>query len=169
MKIKLDESYLDTLRTQFGEVEIFKNPTRREVTECGKHCRGIIDLDGNLYVLNILNEKPDFTILHANIFEILSAQRILKGKDKNYYRFKDSKILGLNVQQKDSSKDFWLGENVFVKNKKLNNTEEIEKILKKAAKKSKDLKFHPDTLFASYMYEDTSETFNEFYKDTEKE
>ena len=148
----LCEKFVDAVKTSKGlrgkmYVEIYKQPTSADLRECGKSCRGIIMNDGTLYVAPTFEPTEDGrTILHDDIFGALRDLKIMKSsKDDAYWQFREnSKVEGLLVQRNDYSNEFYVGESVYYPNDdkaELNIQKQVDKLLNKAEKKNKGIKF----------------------------
>lgn len=129
-------------------IEIFVNPSRNELNECGSDCRGVIDKKGNLY----LSTKSDFVsrsttrAIHTDIIEFLQRKKLLpQGPEKLFYgTFNDNKkIEGVTVQRVGNKMEIAVGESVvFDKEPSSKLNEQIYAIIDASATKNKHLKFY---------------------------
>lgn len=93
-------------------IDIFKNPSSKEMKEIQEDARGILSDDGNLYIAtSSLEHKSGLT--HWKIIEELNKKNILKVKVTKQEFYKNpfySDVNFLCVQRKSKSNDILLGE-----------------------------------------------------------
>ena len=130
--------------------EVFVNPSRRELKECGTYCRGIIDKKGNLFVIANIGDDPrdvnQARFIHEDLFNFLKKRGIFKGthfaETWAFDEFIPEK--GVCVQRFETTNKFYLSESVIYDK---NTIGDIMEIFKKAEKKNPGLEFIPDRIY----------------------
>lgn len=143
----LCEKWVDSVKVDREDLEIFVNPSRKELNEC--HSRGIIDTDGNLYVVS-----SDYSeVIHSHILEALTKidnKRFPDQDSSSYYGDEKDKgpIKGITVERGYNSNKFYVGESASYwfrtkheSPKTLKLIKETAKLFKKAKKKNPGLDF----------------------------
>lgn len=137
----LYESFSTLLHMRGESIEIFKNPSTKELQEIQTEARGIIDNDGNLYLASS-NEKEFTIVVHYDIGEKLESKGLLK----RYVSGLKSTTQNLNVQRKDKTNNIYLCES-YTRGEVRDNMEVVERILKLAQDNNPMLKFYNKTIY----------------------
>jgi len=116
MKVNLNESLFDMMKYTplygMGKSEtitIYKNPTSSEWREIESNARGVIDLDGDLYMCSSdkVGKYTASSIIHLDILHILGYNHITADNHDQYNEY-------LLIQRDRKSKDLYLSESYVV-------------------------------------------------------
>jgi len=147
-KFLLTEEIVDTIKTSNATFEIYKNPSFSEMKYIQDNARGILDKDGNLFVLsNLNNDDMPYYAIHKEIMTVLFNKELINKQWKDILRFNQGMIGWIDpesdiipVQRYKESMDIYLSESINPND--INNFVHLEKILNKAKELNSHLNFH---------------------------
>lgn len=142
----LVEKWLDSEKRtpMWGDTEyimdVFINPTMKELNECGEGCRGVVDGKGNLYVGKV-NKGG---VIHVDLIDFLTSRGDLPLGRPGMLFGGDVKK-GFTVQRWKKSNGFYLGEGFYVEDWE-DIFEPFKKVVKNFMKKNPGLEITADNI-----------------------
>lgn len=145
------EKWVDTenIHTWSGvdtTIDVFVNPSKKDLSECGPECRGVIGPKGDLYIA-----KNGPGIIHTDLIWYLQRNGALKGGPEEMFYGQPTrvkKLEGLTVQQVKGSTLFALGESVELDEPGYPE-EKVEALLELARKKNPGIEFTSQSIIGN--------------------
>jgi hypothetical protein len=125
-------------------LELFKNPSFKELNDCGPSCRGVILSNGDLYILT----ETAGAFLHSDLHKFMQNKNIApdvyikSNGDRGYWDFRKNNPTGIDVHRDLYSNNFYLSESVkFPEENGEDSINKVKSFLKLAKDKNPSLEF----------------------------
>lgn len=129
----------------FVETEIFKNPTSKELSECGSECRGYISPKGDVFVA--IGSTTKNSMIHADLLVLLGKEvpSQMTKSDGGFVNFiSDPLKYGVCIQRIKKTNSFMLAES-YLQEEIDSVLNDLTKLFIKADMYNPSLKFEPRT------------------------